>query len=518
MFVKVIAMTAYFMQILNALGNVLFAFVLQRIIDSVSTGSVDTLIETIIFSLIYLLLVILVSIGAEILKRIYVKSKVQDIKMNYFKYAINNSNVNLITDLTSNVDLLEQSYFSQRVNLVFYMSQFVFGMIAIIYISFTLTLGIILVTLIPIVVPMIFGKRVSNLKNVLMLRNREYVDFLSEVSNGKYVIGDYNLFDRFIKKHDVASNDLEKSRAVSNIIENSVDSLSQNLGMLTFITALGIGSYYTIIGKMTFGLLIAAVQLMNNLIQPLNGISYIINKLNSTKEIREKFNQKEISKIISEDTSISKIESIEFENVMFYYDESKIILDNFSHTFFSRNKYLLIGESGIGKSTLFKLITKELSPVSGSIRINGIDIGNISSETISSLIGHVRQESFLFNDSIENNIILWEDIKKNNLKKTLHISGLNNIILKEPDFVNRIVSNDTGLSGGQKKRINIARAVASDPNLYIFDEITSSIDIETGKQIMSSLLFSLGDKLMLFTSHNPLDLEFFSEEEIIRIG
>ncbi len=152
------------------------------------------------------------------------------------------------------------------------------------------------------------------------------------------------------------------------------------------------------------------------------------------------------------------------------------------------------------------------------IRINGIDIGNISSETISSLIGHVRQESFLFNDSIENNIILWEDIKKNNLKKTLHISGLNNIILKEPDFVNRIVSNDTGLSGGQKKRINIARAVASDPNLYIFDEITSSIDIETGKQIMSSLLFSLGDKLMLFTSHNPLDLEFFSEEEIIRIG
>ena len=80
---------------------------------------------------------------------------------------------------------------------------------------------------------------------------------------------------------------------------------------------------------------------MNNLIQPLNGISYIINKLNSTKEIREKFNQKEISKIISEDTSISKIESIEFENVMFYYDESKIILDNFSHTFFSRNKYLL---------------------------------------------------------------------------------------------------------------------------------------------------------------------------------
>lgn len=192
-----------------------------------------------------------------------------------------------------------------------------------------------------------------------------------------------------------------------------------------------------------------------------------------------------------------------FKNVTFAYNDEKIILDNVSFKIPKGVTTAIIGESGIGKSTLADLIIGLYSPNSGEIKINNTNTQNFNIINWKKNIGFVSQDNFLFHASILDNIRYGDlNSSEKDIINASKLANAHNFINKLPDGYETIVG-DRGLllSGGQKQRIAIARALVRDPDILIFDEATSALDIETEKSLLKDIFNISKGKTVIVISH-----------------
>lgn len=497
---------------LSAFVNVYFAFVLQKVIDITSTGDIKKLVSAVVFSLLYLLMDILVSLLVKYLSGKFIQSELIKLKKNKVDHNLRHAcNMNALSSrLTLDTELIERDFFQQKINVIFYALQIIFGLMAIIYISFALTVGIGIVTLLPIFVPILLKHKVKKKKENFLNESEKYTEFLKEVENGKYIIADYCLSALFSKRHDIQNKELENARFKSKFIESSVDVITSNLGMLTFIAALGIGSYYVILGKMTFGLMIAAIQLLNSIIQPLNYISHSLNRMNSTHGILKEY-QRNLKETEDSLEDVYSIESIEFKNVSYIYPDGTEGIKNISAFFEKGKSYVLDGDSGSGKSTILKLLAGDCKPDCGEILINGTNMNNLSIASVKSRLGIMRQEVFLFKDDIRNNITMWSDYSSSDYGTALKDAALEDVTDKR---LKKNISNEKGLSGGQRQRIGIARAILKNPDVLIMDEATSSLDYHNAEKVLNNILKKKSGIKIFVTHDEELKTNF---DEIISI-
>ncbi|GMQ31710.1 ABC transporter ATP-binding protein [Algoriphagus confluentis] len=193
---------------------------------------------------------------------------------------------------------------------------------------------------------------------------------------------------------------------------------------------------------------------------------------------------------------------IKFEEVTFAY-ESKPILREVSFTIPKGKTIALVGPSGGGKSTLMDFIPKFHSPTLGRITIDGIDLQQISSESIRSLIGMVNQESILFHDSIRNNIAFGKpDANDQEVEEAARIANAHEFILAtEKGYQTQIGDRGARLSGGQRQRICIARAVLQNPPILLLDEATSALDTESEHLVQDALQKLMVNRTTLVIAH-----------------
>ena len=181
--------------------------------------------------------------------------------------------------------------------------------------------------------------------------------------------------------------------------------------------------------------------------------------------------------------SIDKFQkSIVFENVNFIYEDSaETILDNINFTINKGEILALVGPSGGGKSTLVDLIPRFYDPTSGRIFIDDIDVRDVKIQSLRKLMGIVTQETFLFNETVKNNIAYGlEDYPLEKIVEAAQAANAHKFILEMPDGYNTIIGErGVKLSGGQRQRLSIARAILKNPDIMIFDEATSSLDNES---------------------------------------
>ncbi len=180
---------------------------------------------------------------------------------------------------------------------------------------------------------------------------------------------------------------------------------------------------------------------------------------------------------------------VSIKNVSFGYDESVDVLRNINLDIKPGEFIGLVGKSGTGKSTLINLVMRMYDVDEGSISIDGVDIRNISQESLRSQIGVVLQETFLFNGSIYDNIAYAKrNATREEVIAAAKAAGAHSFIIKLTDGYDTYVGEKGGtLSGGERQRIAIARALLHNPKLLILDEATASLDTETEKQIQDSL-------------------------------
>jgi ABC-type multidrug transport system fused ATPase/permease subunit len=193
---------------------------------------------------------------------------------------------------------------------------------------------------------------------------------------------------------------------------------------------------------------------------------------------------------------------IEFRNVSFSYD-NRTLLSDINIYFKKGEKVILAGPNGSGKSTIIKLILGLYKPQKGSILIDDRDITKLSLSSLRKRISIVSQNTFLFNDTVRNNIIYSNpEAEEEEIKEAARLSGAYDFIKGlDGGFDTTIGERGVRLSGGERQKISIARAILKDSDMIIFDEATTHLDAESERKVNALIQSSFKDKTCIIISH-----------------
>ena len=212
--------------------------------------------------------------------------------------------------------------------------------------------------------------------------------------------------------------------------------------------------------------------------------------------------------------TIKAISNIKFNNLEYSINNRKII-KNFSLNICKGDKVLISGPSGIGKSSLFKLLNKDLIVNNNSIYINDIDINDIKETSIKNNICYVSQNEYIFHDSIKNNILLYKNINSKELNKILKITMVDKL-LKDRNITLDYILEENGhnLSGGDRQKILLARTLVRNIDYIILDETTSEIDTESERKIIERI-FAEYNKTLVLISHRCSNEDLFTKKVFV---
>ena len=226
------------------------------------------------------------------------------------------------------------------------------------------------------------------------------------------------------------------------------------------------------------------IENFNNLTQTYQKLIVSLGRVNEILENRlyedEKFGDREITK----NKGI-----IEFKNVTFAYPNEQVTLKKFNLTIEPNKKIAIVGKSGQGKSTLFNLITRIFDPLEGEILLDGVNIKDLSEESLRKNISIIRQEPFIFNRTIKENFKLIDaKIPLATIRKYTKLAYLDDYIMSLPKKYDTILGESgVNLSGGQKQRLSIARTLAKESKVILFDEATSALDNQSQEYIKQAI-------------------------------
>lgn len=264
--------------------------------------------------------------------------------------------------------------------------------------------------------------------------------------------------------------------------------------ILPLLTLL-VGGKFAIDGSLTLGSLSAMVEYSNNIVWPMEMLGWLTNSFSSAVASNRK-----IKKIYEEKTTIKESEqpmvldevkgNITFDNVSYEKEEGKPILKNVSFNLKSGKTLGIMGETGSGKTTIINLLSRFYDVTDGSIRLDGVDIRELTLKQLRENIGVVMQDVFLFSDTISENIKLGmaDELGYNEVREASDNAQVSEFAGRmEHQYDTVIGERGVGLSGGQKQRISIARAFAKNKPILVLDDATSALDMETEMEIQKVL-------------------------------
>ena len=244
-------------------------------------------------------------------------------------------------------------------------------------------------------------------------------------------------------------------------------------------------------------------RLSNRLLNFYNSVRSLGNFLasvNSIKEIESTADKER--EYYSKRYNIRNVNKIKFENITFKYKKN-IIFENVSTTFDLKKILYIEGDSGAGKTTLVDLIIGLNKPDKGIIKLNNQSINNINLLDWRKQIGYASQDPALFDDTILNNLTLMKDYNMKEIEKILEITFCKDFINKFDKKINTVIGNrGTKISGGQRQRLSIARALIQKPDLLILDEATSELNPDLEKKILAGIIKYKEATGIIIISHN----------------
>lgn len=349
----------------------------------------------------------------------------------------------------------------------------------------------------------------SNENEKYMKSLNSYNEILNDGFYGYGTLLSFNKTANFLKKFAKRTKENEKNHEKSLFLNSSRISVINISSMILQTFLMLLSALFVYRGKIEAFYFPVLLSLMNIIIWPMQEIADSYGNIISTKKIRqrilEEFSYTEEEDESFQDSNTKKVKEnsdILFSDVSFAYG-TKEILDKASFVINKDDHVIISGASGTGKSTIFKLITKELRPDYGDIFIGSENIKDLNREEIYEKISIVAQKPMIFRDTILANIVLFEneeEINKEKLDQSIKKSGLSPLIDNLEDGLYTIIKDaGSNLSGGERQRIEIARALYKDNQIILIDEATSALDLAMARDIEE--IFARLDKTIVSISH-----------------
>ena len=386
-----------------------------------------------------------------------------------------------------------------------------FTIILVISIMLSVSPKLTLLTLAPLPLLAFLIYKVANLINIKSLAVQGQLSTLSTFSqesfSGMRVIKSYHKLNWFGNKF---KEEALKYRAVNEELFR-VNATFQPImilmvGISTLLTIFVGGKLY-FAGEITAGNITEFIYYVNLLTWPIASIGWVTSLVQSAAASMERLNE-----FLSEEPDFKSGEyipdsfqgNIEFRNVSFTYPNSGITaLQNVSFTLAAGESLGILGKTGAGKSTITSLIVRQYDPNSGQILVDGMDLTQWHLPTLKSYLGWVPQEAFLFSDTISRNISFGlDESEEKNIQNAAKAAGVHENIVEFPNaYETKVGERGVTLSGGQKQRISIARALAKNPKLMVFDDCLSAVDTETEELILGNIKQATSSISSLIIAH-----------------
>ncbi len=295
---------------------------------------------------------------------------------------------------------------------------------------------------------------------------------------------------------------------------NNQNFIKETILNMVYIISLFLSALYIHDGSISIGKFILFNSIVFYFTEPLKNILDIEPNINHLKNIYNRINDLLIYRndIPLEDNSLIDGD-IKIKKLSFSYNGFDNIFNNINLNIKKGNKFLIYGKSGIGKSTIFKIILKYFENYDGNIYINNINLRDINRNVLANSFTYVSQNSYIKNDTLRNNIIYYRDIKEEDYERVIHLCNLDKLRDNNKlrnDFI--IEDNGFNISGGERQKIVLARSLLKNSNYIILDEALSEVDVTEEKEIIKRIFEIYKDKTIIYVSHKDEIIELFKEK------
>ncbi|MBS5965556.1 MAG: ABC transporter ATP-binding protein [Finegoldia magna] len=377
---------------------------------------------------------------------------------------------------------------------------FIGASIYLLYINKIIFLIIVVCSVLPLIIPQIFNKKNQKLRMDSIGENEQFIAKSKEITDGFETIKSFGIEDKIINLFEKLNKTNQKKLFLANRFNVFHMAFSIFISMLGIVSALVTATYLSSKGLITAGEIGAIIQLSNYIVDPVTTIPANVISIKSVE-----MEMKRIDKMIAKKNADLKVREkfkldnqISIKNLSFKYGDNEV-LKGISLDLEKGKKYAIVGESGSGKSTLANILLRRLDYENGSVKFDDTELKRIDEDDFYSNISLVSQNVFLFNDTLKNNVCLYNDYSQSDFERSIEKSKLDRVIEDLEEKENTVLGEyGTSLSGGEKQRVSISRALIKNSSFVIMDEATSSLDIKTARAIENTLL-SLNQTVLVIT-------------------
>lgn len=387
-----------------------------------------------------------------------------------------------------------------------------------------------LAAVVSIVVPILimvsyfFQKRIFFMQKDVRKLNSEVIRLINEGITGAITSKTLVTETKNTGEFKEVTEDMQDKSIRSAVLSSIYTPVALNIGSLSVALVIVAGGLYLENGLISLGTLILFINYAGMIFDPITQVARVVSEIQAAKAAAER-----VLNHLSQEKSLHVEEPVEpfdinghidFDNVNFSYDNREVVLENFSLSVAAGEKIALVGETGSGKSTIVNLICKFYAPTGGKMTLDGVDYKDIEKEFVQSNLGYVLQTPQLFSGTIRENIRYGRlEATDEEVEEAARLAQSEDFILKlEEGYETKVGEGGAKLSSGEKQLISIARAILADPKIFVLDEATSSIDVNTEKKIQKAIENVLAHRTSFIIAHRLSTVKFVDRIILIADG
>lgn len=358
------------------------------------------------------------------------------------------------------------------------------------------------VTVLPLIASLLTGGQLQAAEKRVSDQNRDFTAALSDCLGGFSVVKTFRAEKEIFRLFAESNRALEQEKFSRRRLKALVGMIGATTGIIAQLGVFLAGAYLALTGKgLTAGAVILFVNLMNFMIEPVAELPALLAARKAARGLIAKLaDALEQDEVQPDGVQIAPLmRQLRLEDVRFSYDGETEILRGVSAVFDAGKAYAIVGASGSGKSTLLNLLTTPGMAYAGKILLDGTELRTVSPESLYETVSVIQQNVFVFNASIRDNVTMFRSFPPEELAQAVRRAQLEALLAERgEDYL--CGENGSGLSGGEKQRISIARSLLKHASVLLADEATAALDAQTAHQVTDDVL-SLSGVTRIVVTH-----------------
>ena len=496
----------------NGAAGPLFSLVMSALVDCAGKNA-EVLFRTLLGGIGYAVIYNLLALSYRCMKTWILTDARYFLKRDIFAALMNRSvadfdagsSAEYMNELSNNLNQFENVYWGNHLHLFECLMSFIAAAAICISLQPLLLVLMLFLALLSMGVTRLTTSPLEKSMESFAKSAESYTGEIRDDFAGFRLIRSYGILPLILRKHDNKNRAMETANR-QNINCRMVCAYAGNfVGLLSTVLVMAMASYFSLKGMFSAGMVIAFGHLIGQIISPIESMPSIVANFRASRPLEKRFRHLLgenitsrnllIQTLSTKDADIPKAngfrEEIILDKLSFRYETlSREVLRNLSFRFRTGKHYAVIGKSGCGKSTLLSLLLGHYPNYSGSIRYDGVELRELTREYLGNTVAYVSQDTFLFQDTIQNNITLYhEEYTPQEIEAVLEQAGLKGLVDSLPEGLSAMVEeNGKNFSGGEKQRFSLARALLRKSRVLLLDEFTANLDKETAEKIEEQVM------------------------------